>query len=199
MNRADILSLARKKMNEHGLVNWTVRFIKSKSVAGLCWTYRWNENPRYSSGRIELSTDYFDVFSDYDILDTILHEIAHALTETTKTTSASGRTRYSHHGPEWKAKAKEIGCSGRRCVRAEANRPKGKYRGVCPNGHETTRHRLTWTAKHNTSCEKCTNRYNSNYRFDWYVGATLVHSQAKPAFEWEKQADQIRKILQEVK
>lgn len=199
MNRADILNLARTKMNEHGLVNWQVKFIKSKSVAGLCWTHRWNSNPRFSFGRIELSTDFFDVFSDYDILDTILHEIAHALTETTVSVSASGRSRAVHHGAEWKAMAKKIGCSGERCVRKEAARPKSKYRGVCPNGHESGRHRLTWNAKHAMSCGKCSKSFDKRYMLDWYEGTTLVHSQAKPATEWAKQADQLKKILQQVR
>ena len=182
MKRPEILALARTQMNKHGLTGWQVQFIQSKSVAGLCWTYMWHADPARSRGRIELSTDFFDVFSDHDILDTILHEIAHALTKdvTAKYESGrkKGRTRRIVHGADWKATAKRIGCSGERCVSVNAARPEGRYKGICPNGHETVRHRLTHTAKHSTSCEKCdSKRYNSAYMFDWYDNGVLVHRQ----------------------
>lgn len=205
MNRADILSLARTEMNKHGLVNWTVKFIKSKTVAGLCWTVRWNADPLYSLGRIELSSDYFDVFSDYDILDTILHEIAHALTPDIKTKYQSGQrkgqTRRIVHGAEWKAIAKRIGCSGMRCVRQEAARPEGRYKGICPNGHESFRHRMTWQAKHNTSCAQCDpKKYRSEFMFDWYDNGVLIHSQKRVLDSnnlMDTQIEQLKKILQE--
>jgi predicted SprT family Zn-dependent metalloprotease len=198
MKRADILSLARKEMNKHGLIHWTVKFIRSKSVAGLCWTTRWHEVPELSSGRIELSLDYFEVFSDYDILDTIRHEIAHALTKTVVTRTSTGKVRRVSHGADWKATAKRIGCSGMRCVRAEAERPKGRYKGICPNGHEITRHRLTWSAKHNSSCPRCCKTFSREHMFDWYDNGKLIHSQAKHESVWAKQAEEITKILQKV-
>lgn len=184
MNRADILSLARTEMNKHGLTSWQVKFIRSKSVAGLCWTYQWNSNPNFSRGKIELSTDFFDVFEDHDILEVIRHEIAHALTEDEYVTIQSG-PRKGHerrvvHGATWKANARRIGSTGNRCVSREAEQPKGRYKGVCPNGHESIRHRLTHTAKESTSCHLCSNKYDARYRFDWYDGTVLVHRQPKP-------------------
>jgi predicted SprT family Zn-dependent metalloprotease len=177
MDRKEIFSLARQLMDHHGLKNWGLKWIDSKSFAGLCHTSYWHINPAFSRGRIELSTAYFDVFSDYDIRDTILHEIAHALTPTPKQKTSTGRTRYIHHGAEWKAKAKEIGCSGERCVREEANRPKARYKGLCPSGHEHFRHRLTKTAKFNQSCGKCSSQFDRRYMLDWWDNGVLVHSQ----------------------
>lgn len=173
MNRTEITALARELMTQHGIGHWQFKWINSYSYAGLCWTIRWDENPSRSTGRIELSWPYFEVFSDFDIRDTILHEIAHALTPSPKQRTSTGRTRYIHHGAEWKAKAKEIGCSGSRCVRQGANRPKGRYRGVCPNGHETTRQRMTEQGK-TASCPRCDSRYNPKFMFTWYDNGVRV-------------------------
>lgn len=182
MNREDIMKLARAEMNKNGLLMWSVRFIESKSVAGLCYTYRWDKNPARSTGRIELSTDFFDVFSDFDILDTIRHEIAHALTKDVTATYQSGakkgHTRRIVHGAAWKATAKRIGCSGLRCVRAGAAQPKGRYKGICPAGHESYRHRMTWNAKFNVSCGQCNpKKFDPSKMFDWYDNGVLIHSQ----------------------
>lgn len=183
MNRSDILALARTEMNKHGLYSWPVKFIQSKSVAGLCWTYTWNVDPTRSRGRIELSTDFFDVFEDHDILEVIRHEIAHALTKDEYIIIKSGQKRGTRqrviHGATWKANARRIGAKGDRCVSETAERPKARYKGVCPNGHETSRHRLTETAKERTSCHLCSNKYSSAYRYDWYDGTMLVHRQPK--------------------
>lgn len=181
MNRADILSLARQELNKHNLRMWQVKFIKSKSFAGQCTTRKWDTNPSHSFGLIELSTDYMDVFSDEDIRETILHEIAHAL----------NNPRSKAHGPEWKAIALSIGSNGNRCVRKDAERPPAKYRGVCPNGHESRAHRLTRSAKHNRSCGQCDTKYNPQYRFDWYEGNVLVHSQQKPSTQWDAEVSQL--------
>lgn len=180
MKRADILTLARNEMNKHGLVNWTVRFIDSKSYAGLCWTNRWSKDPRLSTGRIELSTAFFDVFEEHDILEIIRHEIAHALTDEEyvdiKTGRRKGHKRRVVHGATWKANARRIGAKGDRCVRPEANKPKARYKGICPAGHEAVRHRLTWTAKHSTSCSQCSNKYDPSKMFNWYDNGVLIHT-----------------------
>lgn len=218
--KESILAHARYLMDKHGLVNWRVKFVNSHSFAGMCIPSFEHSDPSRSFGRIELSWNFFEVFSDYDKIDTILHEIAHALVPSPKKKLSNGRTRYSHHGPEWKAKAKEIGCSGERCVREGANRPKAKYTGVCPNGHESRRQRLTWNAKHNLSCGKCQPKtYDPRYMFDWYENGVLVHSQnygklksnitaatptpvavtlAKDTSDWDRQARLIKEVLQGV-
>lgn len=181
--KQEIFALARELMQKHGIGHWDLKWINSHSYAGLCWTHFWHTDPSRSRGKIELSWNFFEVFSDFDIKDTILHEIAHALTPTPIQRTSTGRTRRIHHGAEWKAKAKEIGCSGERCVRQEANQPKSKYRGVCPNGHESRRSRLTWNAKHGSSCGKCDNKFNPRYMYDWYSNDTgkLIFKQAPVA------------------
>jgi len=171
-------------MNKHGLTQWSVRFIRSKSVAGLCWTTRWHADPTCSFGRIELSWDFFEVFEDHDIMEVIRHEIAHALTKdeyiTIQTGARKGRKRRVVHGKTWKANARRIGAKGDRCVSPKAETPASRYTGVCSSGHTTRRHRLTWQAKHNTSCAQCNSKtFSREHMFDWYDNGVLIHSQTK--------------------
>ena len=53
------------------------------------------------------------------VRNTILHEIAHALTPG------------AHHGPKWKAKCLEIGARPERCFSDEVVKPKCKYWAAC--------------------------------------------------------------------
>jgi predicted SprT family Zn-dependent metalloprotease len=217
--KQEIFALARELMQKHGIGHWDLKWINSHSYAGLCWTYHWHTTPSLSRGKIELSWNFFEVFSDFDIKDTILHEIAHALTPTPVQKTSTGRTRRIQHGAEWKAKAKEIGCTGQRCVSETAAKPKSKYKGICPNGHESNANRLTWGAKHGRSCGKCDNTFNPKYMFDWYRDGQLVFAQAAvtpvqpkvepvpvvaPAMahaadisDWDRQAALIKEILKQ--
>ncbi len=58
---------------------------------------------------------------DEEVKDTILHEIAHALV---------GKAH--HHDDVWRAKALEIGCSGRRCHDLQFTPP--RYLVTCERG-----------------------------------------------------------------
>lgn len=68
------------------------------------WSFQWNNRKRtfgiclYTRKTIELSRLMIANQSKADIRDTILHEIAHALTPG------------AQHGPEWKAMARRLGC-----------------------------------------------------------------------------------------
>lgn len=180
MDIKDVEVLARQLMEEHGLREWkwSLKFIRSHSVAGLCYTHLWSPKPHLSRGRIELSIDFMEAFDEFHVRDTILHEIAHALTKTEYGVYQSGRRKGQKyrivHGEAWKATAKRIGCTGERCVSLEAPRPKAKYRLVCPNGHELSRNRMTHRGKY-TSCCRCSNTYNPEFHFNWYEGEKLVH------------------------
>jgi predicted SprT family Zn-dependent metalloprotease len=182
MDINEVKKLARETMNQHGLTQWRLAMIRSKSYAGMCKTGRWDLSPASSWGTIELSIDYMEAFDRANVLNTILHEIAHALDKPrTKTvnTAYGKRQRAVHHDATWKAIAKRIGCTGERCVSPDAPKPKGRYKGICPNGHESVRHRLTHTAKHNSSCAQCSKTYNSAYMFDWYDNGVLIHTRPK--------------------
>jgi hypothetical protein len=86
-------------------------------------------------------------------MDTILHEIAHALVG-------------ARHGHDrvWRATALRIGCSGTRCVPEEAPRVEGAWIGVCPAGHRSTLHRRPMRVK---SCRQCTDTFDVSALLEW--------------------------------
>lgn len=103
--------LAVELMHRHGLKNWEFGFDHSTRRAGCC---------SYQDNRISISFDLACNASEADVRDTILHEIAHALVG-----------RKHNHDPVWKARAREIGCSGDRCHRLRFAPP--RYTVTCEN------------------------------------------------------------------
>lgn len=114
MITADVPHLARHLMTKHGLVGWRFEWDHAKRRAGCC---------RYRSKRITLSVHYVSLnVADKpdDVVDTILHEIAHALSP------GDG------HGEEWKAACVRIGARPERCYdNKRITMPKGKYSACC--------------------------------------------------------------------
>ncbi len=106
-----ILQMALGLMHEHGLKKWRFKFDHSTRRAGCC---------NYCDKTISISFNLACNASDEDIRDTILHEIAHALVG-----------RKHNHDEAWKAKAKEIGCTGERCHRLQFVPP--RYSVACEN------------------------------------------------------------------
>lgn len=90
-----ILKWAQEKMAHHGLTHagWTLCVDSAKSRLGQC---------RYDKREIGISRDYL-IHGNVDMVrDTILHEIAHALTPG------------DNHGWRWQRKCLEIGANPRR-------------------------------------------------------------------------------------
>lgn len=106
-------NLAVELMRKHGLFanGWAFRFDRATRRCGKC---------RYGSRLIQLSKPFVLVNNENEVRETILHEIAHALTPG------------ANHGPVWKLKAQEIGASPKSCADSStAVAPKGKYEGYC--------------------------------------------------------------------
>ncbi len=87
----EVGTLAASLMNKHCLLDWTFSFDSAPSRSGCCY---------FDRKQITLSKKLVGKWTQGEIKDTLLHEIAHAL---------AGPD--AGHGPVWKAKAKEIGCS----------------------------------------------------------------------------------------
>jgi len=156
MNLNDAQRLALALMHEHNLLvrGWKFEFDRSVRRFGCC---------RYGSRKITLSRQLVHLNDEARVRNTILHEIAHALTP------GAG------HGRVWKAMAKAIGCIATRCYDSseinnnlgEAVRVKAKYVGTCPSGrHTIRRHRVT-DGMRGMSCGQCCPVYNVAYKFTW--------------------------------
>ena len=119
---ANAINTALELMNRHGLVGWRVKLDHARRRAGQC---------DYNSRVISLSRFYVRKADKEHILDTILHEIAHAIVG-------------PHHGHDavWRQKAREIGCTANRCH--TLNFARARWRMICPNGcFSIERHRRT--------------------------------------------------------
>ena len=91
MSTESTVRLANDLLKHHGLLEWKVVLDRAKTRAGQCC---------YRTKTIHISRNRIAHSSEEDVKDTILHEIAHALTPGHK------------HDAHWKAKAIEIGCNG---------------------------------------------------------------------------------------
>lgn len=137
MNLKDTELLACKLLIKHQLINagWRFKFDNSKRRFGVC---------NYSKKIIGLSRHLVELNDFFEVNDTILHEIAHALTPNDK-----------GHGPEWQRKCIEIGARPNRCYKSsEIATPELRYQAVCDGcGHVHQRAKRI-THNHKISC-KC--------------------------------------------
>lgn len=115
-------TMALAQMTRWGLTarGWKFAFNKRKAALGLC-------SPAQKT--IFLSTYFLDKVSEIETMDTILHEIAHAL--------EAVRFGTSGHGPKWKAICLEVGAKPVAKCRTKIHHPYPyvlKYEGVVVGG-----------------------------------------------------------------
>ena len=101
MNLDDARTLAITLLRQHGLTNWTFRFDNARRRFGSC---------KYGSRQITLSRSLVYLNDVDQVRDTILHEIAHALTPG------------ANHGPRWQEACARIGALPKRCYTDDAVR-----------------------------------------------------------------------------
>lgn len=125
MNIVQIHTLAHNLMAQHGLIakGWRFEFDNARKRGGQC---------RHTHQAISLSRYLAPSWSEDEVRNTLLHEIAHALV-------GPGQG----HGAVWQAKARSIGCTGAR-THSNATVP-GRYVALCDhcNIEVGRRHRLT--------------------------------------------------------
>ena len=118
MELEQLTAAAAARMAEHGLVGWTFGLAGSKRRLGVC---------KYRRKRIEISEYYARHNPDAAVLDTLLHEIAHAL-------AGPG----AKHGPAWKAVAVRIGATPHACDNSpDTVTQPGDWQTTCPACNKT--------------------------------------------------------------
>ena len=138
MSLQDVQKLADRLLIRHkkhsGLARaWRCGFDLAPARAGVC---------DYTGQRINLSVSYCQRATRGEIEDTILHEIAHAIVG-----------HQHNHDAVWKAKAREIGCTGERCHRVEHSA--ARWVGECGCGQRWFRHKLQRRMLQDRVCAKC--------------------------------------------
>ncbi len=94
MNLYAARDLAKSLMKQHGLDGWTFRFDHARRRFGSC---------REKQKLITLSRALTFLNTEDQVRDTILHEIAHALTPG------------ANHGSQWKQTCRRLGANPARC------------------------------------------------------------------------------------
>jgi len=113
MDVKELEALAAREMSKHGLRDWTFGLADTKRRLGVC---------KFRTKRIEIAEYYARNSPPETVLDTLLHEIAHALAG-----PAAG------HGPAWKAIAARLGATPRACETTDqAVLKPGDWQATCP-------------------------------------------------------------------
>ena len=122
--------LAKEKIMEH-CPGFAFKFGKTKNRLGYC---------SYRNKTIELSKSYVELNPEQSIMDTIMHEIAHA-----KVGPGNG------HNKTWKDMARKLGANP--CSTTEAITPKKTVIGECVNcGTKWERYNLPKRSYHHDAC-----------------------------------------------
>lgn len=115
MDRARLVFIAGELFKQHGLDvrGWLLEFRNYGHRLGSCCS---------SKKIIALNDFYADHNTESNVLNTLHHEVAHALVGP------------SHgHGPIWKAMARKLGCIPKACGKMGVIIRPGKYQATCPS------------------------------------------------------------------
>jgi len=144
MNAIEALSFAKELLEAYGLTDWRVGLDRSRRRFGRC---------NYLRKEITLSLALVELNNQAEVLDTILHEIAHAI---------AGPE--AGHREAWKKVARSLGCSAERCYSAVRTAlPPPRLVLECPRcGAVIHRERMP---RRRIACGTCCARYSGG-RFD---------------------------------
>jgi predicted SprT family Zn-dependent metalloprotease len=118
MDLKALAAIASERLAEHGLTGWTFGFSDSKRRLGAC---------HYRKKSIAIGAYYARHNPEPAVMDTLLHEIAHAL---------AGPE--AGHGPAWQAVAVRIGATPRACdTSPETVVQPGDWQTTCPACNRT--------------------------------------------------------------
>lgn len=145
------VAMAEALLAEHGLRGWGVVLDRAQKRAGIC---------RFDRHRIGLSRTLTALHSEAEVRETVLHEVAHALT-------GPGHG----HDARWRATARRIGSTGERLVAVTAPRAPAPWVGTCPAGHTAERHRRPERV---TACGVCGPTFDAAHVLTWRHHGRLV-------------------------
>ena len=118
MDLKELETIAAQELKEHGLHAWTFGLADTGRRLGVC---------KYRTRRIEVAEYYARNSPPETVLDTLRHEIAHAIAGSA-----------AKHGPKWKAVAVRLGATPRACETShQAIVKPGDWQARCPSCEKT--------------------------------------------------------------
>ena len=155
MNLQAAQNLTISLMEKHNLEGWKFQYHNKKRTLGTCV---------HGRNLIQLSKSWTLIHTEEEVLDTILHEIAHAL------------VGYQHdHDFVWQAKAIEIGANPSRHYQGE-NNLEGKYVAICPKCG--SKHYSFKLKKRESSCGYCSRKFDRSFILNYMLNTST--NAAKP-------------------
>jgi len=144
----DVTEMAIRLMIQHDLSGWKFKFSRGKNILGFCqYTKGYEKNWRLNKSTHAIGdcfialSHHFVTINDETNRDTILHEIAHALSP------GHGHDYY------WKSVCVQIGANPERLAPKTIKSPVPKYKAVCSDcGRVFRRHHMR-SAKY--LCSNC--------------------------------------------
>jgi predicted SprT family Zn-dependent metalloprotease len=113
MDLSTLRGLASQKLYQHKLFGWSFEIKDFGRRAGVC---------KHSIQRIEIQEYYALNNPQEEVVDTLMHEIAHALTPG------------HHHDIIWKAMAVQLGAAPKSCVNKNALAKPSDWKATCNCG-----------------------------------------------------------------
>ena len=113
MNLLLLHQQARKLLDQHRLSDWTFKLGSYKRNLGRC----------YANLKLITISEWHAMHdTDEQVMETVRHEIAHALIPDVK-----------GHGPQWQARAIQVGCKdiSHKCNDPQLTRPPGRWYAIC--------------------------------------------------------------------
>lgn len=153
MNALQAKRLLREQLDKHGLYHVDARL--NGRMTSTFGQYSYN---RFSGIRyVQLATKLVEINDEERVMLTILHEIAHALTE-------------GHgHDRVWKAKLLEIGGDGKRCYSSkDTNTIERKSRQLYQAYCDEHGNRGRTYVRRTKACGSCCNEYNGGRYSEQY-------------------------------
>jgi predicted SprT family Zn-dependent metalloprotease len=148
LNSAEVLALT---LIEEHCPEYSFKFDNAKKRFGQCLIG--------GKKSITLSRQLTELNDYVEVRDTILHEIAHAMSPVT-----------SHHDQIWRKNAIAIGCNGQRVCNVKTPTPKYIYE--CPCCHRrSNRYKKT----ERTACDVCCRKFNNGKYSEAYKIVLMVN------------------------
>ena len=131
-------------LREHLDASWSFAFDHARTRGGAC---HWKDR------RITVSRHLAARWSDEEVHQTLLHEVAHAL---------AGPK--AGHGPAWRRAATALGYTGDRTHSNPTADELAPWVGSCPSGHLFYRHRRPIRP---LACGRCARRFEAANAIEW--------------------------------